>query len=60
MKRDTDRLEEAGISFFERTNEGFNTIAERDSDRIVTLNAGDTIENIHQKITDIVDDYLNR
>ena len=39
---------------------GFNTIAERDSDRIVTLNAGDTIENIHQKITDIVDDYLNR
>ncbi len=60
MKRDTDRLEEAGISFFERTNEGFNTIAERDSERIVTLNAGDTIENIHKKITDIVDDYLNR
>ena len=60
MKRDTDRLEEAGQTFFERTNDGFNRIAERDAGRIVTLNAGDTIENIHKSIVEKVESYLEK
>ena len=51
---DTDRLEEAGRTFFERTNEGFNFIAERDRERIITLNAQDSIDSIHERIVRIV------
>jgi dTMP kinase len=60
MKRDTDRLEEAGQTFFKRTNDGFNRIAERDAGRIITLNAGDTIENIHKSIVETVERYLEQ
>ena len=53
--KEKDRMESAGIEFFERVRNGFLEIAKQEPDRVKVISSSDTIENIHNKITELVD-----
>ena len=53
--KEKDRMESAGIEFFEKVRQGFLKIAEQEPDRVKVINSSDTIENIHKKIVDLVE-----
>ncbi len=46
-----DRMEQAGIEFFERVIQGFDTLAEQKK-RFVVIDGSDTTEKVHQQIVD--------
>jgi len=48
--RSADRLETAGIEFFNRVFNGYKRIAEANKDRICVINAKQSIEIIHKQI----------
>lgn len=50
-----DRMESAGIEFFNRVREGFHAIAQKEPKRVKIIDASDTIENIHKKVTELVE-----
>lgn len=52
--KEKDRMESAGIEFFERVRKGFLEIAKAEPDRVKVLNSADTIENIHKKVVELV------
>lgn len=49
-----DRMESAGIEFFQRVRNGFLEIAKQEPERVKVVNSADTIENIHKKIVELV------
>ena len=53
--KEKDRMESAGIEFFERVREGFLDIAKQEPERVKVISSSDTIENIHKKIKELVD-----
>ena len=53
--KEKDRMESAGIEFFERVREGFLDIAKQEPERVKVISSSDTIENIHTKIKELVD-----
>ena len=58
MKRvgeDKDRMESSGKDFFNRVREGFLKIAELEPDRVKLISSSDTIENIHNRIVELVE-----
>lgn len=52
--KEKDRMESAGIEFFEKVRKGFLEIAKAEPDRVKVLNSADTIENIHKKVVELV------
>lgn len=53
MKRvgkEKDRMESAGIEFFERVRKGYLEIAKENPHRVKVINAVDSIENIHEQV----------
>lgn len=52
--KNKDRMESAGIEFFERVRQGFLEIAKKEPERVKVINSSDTIENIHKKIVELV------
>lgn len=52
--KEKDRMESAGVDFFERVRKGFLEIAKAEPDRVKVLNSADTIENIHKKVVELV------
>lgn len=56
--KEKDRMESAGIEFFERVRNGFMEIAKNEPDRIKVINSGETIDNIHNKIIELIQDKL--
>ena len=52
--KEKDRMESAGIEFFEKVRKGFLEIAKAEPDRVKVLNSADTIENIHKKFVELV------
>lgn len=52
--KEKDRMESAGIEFFERVRNGFLEIAKSEPERVKVLNSRDTIENIHRKVIELV------
>lgn len=46
-----DRFERMDLSFHENLRQGYLTIAKQNKNRCHVINADDTIENVHQKIT---------
>jgi len=58
MKRvgkNKDRMESAGIEFFNKVREGYLQIAEKEPNRVKIINSSDTIENIHKKVIELVE-----
>ncbi len=55
-----DRMELEAIDFHERVAQGYRDLAELDSDRIKTIDATMSIEDIHSQIVSYVDAILGR
>jgi dTMP kinase len=53
--KNKDRMESAGIEFFERVRNGFLEIAKDEPQRVKVINSADTIENIHHKVVELVE-----
>lgn len=49
-----DRMESAGVDFFEKVRQGYLSIAKEEPDRIKVINAKDSIENIFEQVKEIV------
>ena len=50
-----DRMESAGVDFFNRVREGYLEIAKKEPQRVRVINSSDTIENIHKKVVELVE-----
>ena len=53
--KNKDRMESAGIEFFERVRQGFIEIAKKEPNRVKVINSSDTIDNIHKQIVELVE-----
>ena len=53
--KEKDRMESAGVEFFNKVREGYLKIAENDPERVKVINSSDTIENIHKKVVELVE-----
>ena len=49
-----DRMESAGIEFFERVRQGYLEIAKQEPERVKVVDSTKTIEEIHQEILELV------
>lgn len=54
--KDKDRMESAGIGFFERVRQGYLKIAKEESERVKVINSNDSIENIFVQVKKIADE----
>ncbi len=50
-----DRMESAGVEFFNRVKNGYLEIAQQESGRVKVIDSSDTIENIHKKVVELVE-----
>ncbi len=50
-----DRMESAGVDFFNRVRRGYLEIAKQEPDRVKILDSSDTIENVHRKVIELVE-----
>ena len=58
MKRvgkEKDRMESSGSDFFNRVRNGYLEIAKKEPNRVKVLDSSDTIENIHKKVVELVE-----
>lgn len=53
-----DRMESAGMEFFNRVRNGYLEIAKDEPNRVKVINSADTIENIHTKVVELVEKCL--
>ena len=53
--KNKDRMESAGIEFFNRVRNGYLEIAKQEPNRVKIINSSDTIENIHKKVVELVE-----
>lgn len=51
-----DRMESAGMDFFNRVRNGYLKIAQEEPDRVKVIHACDTIENIHKQVVHLIED----
>ena len=49
-----DRMESAGIEFFERVRQGFLEIAKQEPNRVKVVDSKQSIEEIHKQILELV------
>ena len=49
-----DRMESAGIEFFERVRQGFLEIAKQEPDRVKVVDSTQSIEDIHKQIVELI------
>lgn len=49
-----DRMESAGMDFFNRVRNGYLAIAKDEPNRVKVINSADTIERIHEKVVEEV------
>lgn len=50
-----DRMESAGMDFFNRVRQGYLKIAEEEPERVKVINACDTIENVHKQVMQLIE-----
>ena len=55
-----DRMESAGIDFFNRVRNGYLAIAKEESNRVKVINSADTIEEIHNQVVKLVEKAVNK
>ena len=53
-----DRMESAGMEFFNRVRNGYLAIAKDEPNRVKVINSADTIENIHTKVVELVEEVI--
>lgn len=53
-----DRMESAGMDFFNRVREGYLEIAKSEPERVKVINSSDTIENIHNQVVSLVESLM--
>lgn len=53
-----DRMESAGMEFFNRVRNGYLAIAQEEPKRVKVINSADTIKNIHTKVVELVEKCL--
>ena len=52
-----DRMESAGIEFFERVRNGFLEIAKQEPNRVKVVDSKQSIEQIHQQILELINEF---
>lgn len=57
--KEKDRMESAGVEFFERVRNGFLEIAKQEPERVKVINSSDSIENIHKQILELVESIFS-
>lgn len=50
-----DRMESAGLDFFERVRKGYLEIAKQEPDRVKVINSKDSIEDIFKQVKNVVE-----
>ncbi len=55
-----DRFEQEDIAFHERVREGYLAIAKQEPDRFAVIDARGSEEEVHQKIVEVLQTYLNK
>jgi dTMP kinase len=53
--KNKDRMESSGMEFFNRVRNGYLEIAKKEPERVKVINSNDTIENIHKKVVNLVE-----
>lgn len=53
-----DRMESAGVDFFNRVRRGYLEIAKQEPCRVKIIDSSDTIENVHKKVVEIVESLV--
>ena len=56
--KEKDRMESAGVEFFEKVRKGYLEIAKQEPDRVKVIDSTCSIEKIAQEVKDIIDMYL--
>lgn len=55
-----DRMESAGMDFFNRVRNGYLAIAKEEPNRVKVINSADTIEDIHNQVVKLVEKAVNK
>lgn len=55
-----DRMESAGIEFFERVRNGFLEIAKQEPERVKVINSKQSIEEIHKQVIGYIENAIRR
>lgn len=55
-----DRMESAGMDFFNRVRNGYLAIAKEEPNRVKVINSADTIERIHNQVVELVEKAVNK
>ena len=55
-----DRMESAGMDFFNRVRNGYLAIAKDEPNRVKVINAADTIDKIHNQVVELVKKAVNK
>ena len=53
--KEKDRMESAGVDFFNRVRRGYLEIAKNEPKRVKVIDSSDTIECIHKKVVELVE-----
>ena len=53
-----DRMESAGVEFFEKTAKGYLEIAKQEPQRVKVIDARDSIENIFKQVRNVLNDLI--
>ena len=53
--KNKDRMESAGIDFFNRVRNGYLEIAKKEPQRVKIIDSSDTIDNIHKKVIELIE-----
>ena len=56
--KEKDRMESAGREFFERVRQGFLEIAKSEPDRVKVIDSTESIEDIHKKVAEYVENAI--
>ena len=55
-----DRMESAGMDFFNRVRNGYLAIAKEEPNRVKVINSADTIEDSHKQVVKLVEKAVNK
>lgn len=55
-----DRMESAGMDFFNRVRNGYLAIAKEEPNRVKVVNSADTIDKIHNQVVELVEKAVNK
>lgn len=55
-----DRMESAGMDFFNRVRNGYLAIAKEEQNRVKVINSADTIDKIHNQVVELVEKAVNK